>query len=1771
MLAFTVVMPGAWLASPAAGFGTDVAGTPPPDWNTRIGHPGFSDCNPTWSGHQGGDQYALDQDNATGRGCSSYPQTTLTHNLTFDSVVGGGVDIVAQSFGLVFFSCQNSWSWSSAACGSVSISRVEVFCGTEATGTKIYDETSTWPGAVASPNTITQTNFTASCTMVSDTGSWNMAFKFTGPEGFSLGLNTVQVYEDVVPSDDYGSDKPFGFAPWNAYSPQGVNLGTGNFVNSAEDLAMPGRLLGFSFIRSYNSADLSTGPLGPAWTHSYNWRLTDGGATVTIRRGDGRLDQFTRNPDLSYAAPIGVFDTLVKNPDTTFTLTLKNQVGFSFTSAGVLTRISEPAGNQLNLSYTAGNLTTITDTVGRAVSLSYIGTTLSQIQDPLGRKVTYGYDGSGRLITVTDKIGNTAGQNPFDHQWHYGYDGTSRHLTTITDPDGRVQVTNTYDGQGRVYEQRDGMLNLTTNVYTSGQTVTTDPRGHATTYTFDSLSREQTEVDVVGGISYILTNHYDASGNRDYVIDRRGYQTDFTYDTRGNMLTKTDPLVPPGPRYLTQFAYDTKNNLTVLTDARNFTTTNAYDAGSNVKLSTTAQITTGPATYAVTKWEYTDALNPGLPTKVISPRGNTTGTPNYLYSQSLSYDTSGNLSQVIDADGNKTTFGYDGVGRQTTMVDPDGYAAGGVPAQHTWTTVYDENDRVKETIDPLSHSTFSGYDGAGNRTSSTDRNGNVTNYAYDDASRLLDVKQKPDPIGDPTLEYTTSVIRDLNGNATQVTQANGVVTDYGYDALNRLTSFTTHPTGVLDLTTSYVLDGNGNATTRTTADSVATTYVYDEMSRLKTVSSAGLPVPIGYDYDELSRRKTMTDGTGTSTYTYDGLGRLTQAVQPNGTLGYGYDLDSNRTTLAYPAVGSVTYVFSPAGRLSNLTDWGSRQSTYTYTAAGLAKTVVVPGGMTTTYTYDNAQRLTALLNATGSATISSHTYTLDNEGNRTAIDEIMNGIFASAKINSDTGTAVQDHPDIAIGGDNASYLIWDDARDGNANIYFSMRDAATDTWSTNVKVNTDTGTRIQLNPAIAIDSSNNAYAVWQDDRNGANKADIYFSKRSAAGTWTTPNAKVSDDPGASGGAVQRNPRIAGTAAGIETAVWVDLRSSQNNIYSSQLPAGGTTWPANKKITDNTAALKDFPDVAVDAANTAYAVWQDSRNGNADIFFSTLTNGGAAWAANVKISDDPGTAAQTKPRIGIDGAGNLIAAWLDARTSPVKVRAARKPAGGAWSASIDVSPAPANAQSLALSVRADGYAWATWSDTRAGASNSDIWGSRYDPYLNTWSLPQRLDDATGTTAQLSPTVAFTASETMLSWRDNRLNANGNTQARRVVFLPGLTDHFALAYDGLNRLKSITGPVADFFALDQASNITNRSGTIEAYDSSNRLTQDGPTVLTWSDADRLSNRGADIFGYDALDRLSSSTVAGTSRIYTYNGDGLLQTRTQGVTTSFLWEPSSSPSRLLRLGNDNIVYGLGPLYAVKSDATTLTFARDGVKNTRAEISTSGAVTGAFRYRAYGQVAQMTNSVPTYIGYASQLLDPSGLYYMRARWYDPQVARFLSRDANTGSAASPMTLNAFSYAAANPIAMWDPSGQSSAIMPEQEGGGCDRKCVHEIFTEPEKALMKKGPLRSRAESVTRAMPLILVKVTLGPGIWTNAGGEEAPKMPKPGSLGEDYVWRGPGAEGTVEGGWTNPKTGEWVHPDPGSEHGDHYDYGQGPKDNGYWRVYPPEMWAEWVQGKKK
>src|ERR1035437_3314233 len=92
-----------------------------------------------------------------------------------------------------------------------------------------------------------------------------------------------------------------------------------------------------------------------------------------------------------------------------------------------------------------------------------------------------------------------------------------------------------------------------------------------------------------------------------------------------------------------------------------------------------------------------------------------------------------------------------------------------------------------------------------------------------------------------------------------------------------------------------------------------------------------------------------------------------------------------------------------------------------------------------------------------------------------------------------------------------------------------------------------------------------------------------------------------------------------------------------------------SWAAGAKVnTDIGSAVQDNASYAVGSDGTVYAVWEDSRNGNTDIYFSSRNPSTGAWAAETKLNADTGTAGQRTPSIAIDGSGNLYVVWADDR-------------------------------------------------------------------------------------------------------------------------------------------------------------------------------------------------------------------------------------------------------------------------------------------------------------------------------------------------------------------------------------------------------------------------------------------------------------------------------------------------------------------------------------------
>jgi hypothetical protein len=355
---------------------------------------------------------------------------------------------------------------------------------------------------------------------------------------------------------------------------------------------------------------------------------------------------------------------------------------------------------------------------------------------------------------------------------------------------------------------------------------------------------------------------------------------------------------------------------------------------------------------------------------------------------------------------------------------------------------------------------------------------------------------------------------------------------------------------------------------------------------------------------------------------------------------------------------------------------------------------------------------------------------------------------STTRVNDDTGATDQTQPAIAIGSDGAAHADWRDARGGNSDIYYARRDPATGDWSANQRVN-DMTTGEQFEPGIAVDDAGNAYVVWTDQRVSDDR-NIYYSKRPAStGAWSA-SVRVNDDP-TSKKPEQRMPAIAVSSSGAAVAVWRDLRGNKEHIYGARLAPGASNWSANVQVT-SVSSGKRVPDIAIGPDGTAHAVWYQPATGDADIWYASLAPGSSTWSANTKISDDPGTAFQGDPEIGVDGAGNLVALWQDWRANPFQLRARSRPAGGSWASSVVVATDGANSPSLA--VRSDGDGYATWYN-----DVSDVWAATLDGSGGTWSTPEQINDSASADPATSPALVFDASRVVVIWQ-NGTNISGD---------------------------------------------------------------------------------------------------------------------------------------------------------------------------------------------------------------------------------------------------------------------------------------------------------------------------------------------------------------------------------------------------------------------------
>jgi RHS repeat-associated protein len=586
------------------------------------------------------------------------------------------------------------------------------------------------------------------------------------------------------------------------------------------------------------------------------------------------------------------------------------------------------------------------------------GNQLTSVAFPDGRSETYTYDGTtGKLTSITEVP--VSGSGTSSRTWSYVWSGDE--LISIERPDSTTWEL-TYDST-----KNGGRLGYVTQIRLIGTDATTtrveaefeyDSYGNVikawrgdTSYTgTNAVSRQE----------FTYTNPQFPTGTamKEWIDATQSEVTTYAFDrdprsikARVTQISGDCPVCGTGPN--SSFTYaDTANPLlpTQIVDGRGLTTQLGYDANGKV---TSRSEAVGTGLARLSTWVYGDTNFPALVTSIVVP--STSGGSAHRVTD-LTYDTAGNLTTraIAGAEGGSsfsyaTASTFNGSGQPLT-VDPPGYSTSD---RTSYTYDSSRGDLVPLTrTDPIIGATTFANDGFNRRTSVTDPNGVATVTAFDALNRPTSETRvgATSPAGD----LVTSLSYNIFGDLFRTTLPEGNLTEYGYDSAGRLISIERKPNPTTHgERTFYTLDVFGHRTKEELQSwngsawvtASFTDFVYSSRCHLdKAVNADGTFTEYAYDCDNNleklwdANHPKVTYPTPTKLYAYDSLNRLSSITQPW--------TGSGGTTAV------TTYAYDVQDHLSGITDAEANATTYTTSDRDLVTQEVSPVSGTTAYAYN---------------------------------------------------------------------------------------------------------------------------------------------------------------------------------------------------------------------------------------------------------------------------------------------------------------------------------------------------------------------------------------------------------------------------------------------------------------------------------------------------------------------------------------------------------------------------------------------------------------------------------------------------------------------------------------------------------------------------------------------------------------------------------------------------------------------------------------------------
>lgn len=1158
--------------------------------------------------------------------------------------------------------------------------------------------------------------------------------------------------------------------------------------------------------------------------------------------------------------------------------------------------------------------------------------------------------------------------------------------TLISYSDTLITITDGVSGK-KIYLEKDSSCKII-RVY--------DDAGRQATLTY--TNNLLTEICDVNGNS--LSYAYDEDGRVKSATDSKSIcYFENTYDDYGRVLTQKDALNHTSYfNYSDNICESCDGDTRITTDRNGKKSIRIYDCDGLLIKHTDENGN-------VKRYEYDDRNNV---TKETDAKGN---------SVIKTYNSFNKPLTVTDKNGNVTRFTYDAKGNVTKITYP---AVGGLVPTETFvyntrnqiirhtdirgTTIvytYDTNGMpltkkvgsknaitysyvgglLKSQTDARGYTTQYSHNAIGQITSKTDADNKVTEYVYDMSGNLL---RTIDANG-------KTIVNTYDGNyqKTSVTDANGNKTEYSYNG-NMKNTVITLPDGH---TVRHEYDNEDRMNKTIDQANNATEVTYDDAGRIK---SKRLPdgATVQYEYDAVDNVVKETNPKGAITIrTYDNLGNVLTVTDGEGNVtSYEYNAMSKVVKVTNAVAGSTVYEYSKSGDLLSESDALGHKKTYTYDAFGNMLTATDAKNNVTTYTYDQNNNLLTVKDALNHVT----TYTYNSLNQCVSVKDALGNTILYGYDALGRKTTITDAK-------NNTFIT---TYDGNGNV-IKTSDAKGNTISETVYN--------CLNKPLTVTDAMSKSTTYTYNEHGlvetVNDSMNHISEYSynSRGQNTAVRDAANGESEATYDLLGNVTKLEGPLGGVTNYAYDDM----GRLVSESTTSGGTVsfeyneLNIRKKVTN---ARRQIRQLFYDAMGriTGHTSPEGSVSYTYDANGNVLT-----------VSDSHGTITRTYDAL------NRVTSYTDVYGKVIRYE----------------YDAVGNLSRL---IYPDNTAVTYEYDANHNLIKVTDWVNRVTSY--TYDVNNRVvgvikpNGSVVTTVydnkqRVTSTVEKTSAGVVITGFEYIYDDLSRIAEEKVL---ANSTKMCYTYDDLNRVTSRTVKKliddsvvsTETFAYDTAGNITSAPDSSFQYDTNNRLVVFNGNFVSYDmDGNMLSN-GSLSCTFDSANRL----ISAGGHTYTYDAsDVRIRNLCADEDTTYTYDIHAKLSRLLCKNTNSVVtkyvYGRG-LIGEEVSGAFKTYHFDSRGSTIAITDASGNITDTFAYDTYGKLISRTGTSNVIFGYNGRdgvVTDKNGLIYMRARYYSPEMKRFVNADIVAGQISNAVTLNRFAYANGNPVSFVDPFGLSA------------------------------------------------------------------------------------------------------------------------------------------------